>query len=165
MLRAAEEEFSEGEPELHAPEEDLVELDEESVLEQELDAEELLEEDVDDRVLQETLEDLEVQEPEPAEGAEAVEVESGEEEIEEPTGPEDVETTLDEVLAERLAGEGPEGWVDVEPVSHHRLEDEFDLVAVPGRQPGEFLCRGCFLLRRPEMLVDGERMLCRDCAS
>lgn len=168
MLRVVEEKFSEGEPELQPPEEDLVEQDDEAVLEQELDTGELLEQDVDDQLLQETLEELEEQESEPVEGAEdlqgeVVEAEPGEtEEIEEPTGLEDFETALDEVLAERFGGEEPEGEVE-EPVSHHRLEDEFDLVEVPARQPGEFLCQGCFLLKRREMLADGEHMLCRDC--
>jgi hypothetical protein len=54
-----EEHFTEGEPDLEAPEElALVELDEDTLLEEDLDNEDVAEDDVDDVVLTLTLEDL-----------------------------------------------------------------------------------------------------------
>ena len=34
---------------------------------------------------------------------------------------------------------------------------------VPARQPGEFTCRSCFLVKHPNQLADAKAMLCKDC--
>ena len=31
------------------------------------------------------------------------------------------------------------------------------------KQPGEFVCRSCFLVKHPNQLADRKKMLCRDC--
>src|SRR5579863_9054436 len=55
----AESHFTEGEPDLEAPEElAVVELDDDAILEEDLDNEDVLEQDVDEDTLEATLEDL-----------------------------------------------------------------------------------------------------------
>ena len=73
---------------------------------------------------------------------------------------EDVEASLDMILKERLVVEEPE-------------EDEDDVLEVDDRtdgvervlpkQPDEFVCRSCFLVKHPSQLADKEHLLCRDC--
>jgi hypothetical protein len=162
-----EEAFVEGEPELHPPEEEAVtELEPGDLLEQELEAEQVLEQDIDAQLLGESLEELEEQELEEQEEEETPEVQVlpslGEEEVEE-VGAEEFEAALDEVLAERLAAEEVQGE---EPVvgRPHEVED-VDVVQVALRRPDEFACRGCFLLKRRELLADPDHMMCRDCAA
>ncbi|MDQ2725296.1 MAG: DUF4193 family protein, partial [Actinomycetota bacterium] len=31
------------------------------------------------------------------------------------------------------------------------------------KQPGEFVCQSCFLVKHPSQLADRKAMLCRDC--
>ena len=31
------------------------------------------------------------------------------------------------------------------------------------KQPDEFVCRSCFLVKHPSQLADKKKMLCRDC--
>ncbi len=72
----------------------------------------------------------------------------------------EVEASLDVILKERLVVEEVE-------------DDEEDLAEVDERsdgvervlpkQPGEFVCRSCFLVKHPSQLADSARMLCRDC--
>ena len=31
------------------------------------------------------------------------------------------------------------------------------------KQPDEFVCRSCFLVKHPSQLADAKKMLCRDC--
>jgi hypothetical protein len=31
------------------------------------------------------------------------------------------------------------------------------------KQPGEFVCQSCFLVKHPSQLADASRNLCRDC--
>jgi hypothetical protein len=76
----------------------------------------------------------------------------------------DVEAGLDELLLLRTLGEeeleeleAREGWrgfVDV-------AEDE--IAIVPRRHRGEFVCRGCFLVKARSQLADAHRHLCLDC--
>src|SRR5664280_1656260 len=72
---------------------------------------------------------------------------------------EDVEASLDVILKERLVVEEPEEDEDApEP------EDRTDGVdRVLPKQPDEFVCRSCFLVKHPNQLADRKKMLCRDC--
>ena len=184
----AEEPFSEGEPDLVAPEEAAIEeLGDEEILGQELEDEELLEEDVEEDFLEESLEELELgEEPEeapdvaldrllrgeqPSGGVAPVEegegAEGEEEEEEESTDGEPAEVGLDEILDERLAvekrGAGEEEEEEEEGKPARRLTREEDIVLVAGHGPGEFVCQSCFLVKRRELLADAAHGLCRDC--
>ncbi len=85
--------------------------------------------------------------------------ESEEEEEEEPDD-EDVEASLDTILKERLVVEEPEDDEDT-PEPEDRTGDGVERV-LP-KQPGEFVCRSCFLVKHPNQLADRKKMLCRDC--
>ncbi|MHB8218738.1 MAG: DUF4193 family protein [Acidimicrobiales bacterium] len=85
--------------------------------------------------------------------------EEAEEEEEEDEEDEDVEASLDVILKERLVVEDePE---DDEVVDTDDRSEGTDQV-LP-KQPGEFVCRSCFLVKHPSQLADKKRLLCRDC--
>ena len=99
--------------------------------------------------------------PEP--GTKAVKPAAGEEsddEEEEEPDDEDVEASLDTILKERLVVEEPEDDEDA-PEPEDRTADGVERV-LP-KQPGEFVCRSCFLVKHPNQLADRKKMLCRDC--
>jgi hypothetical protein len=85
--------------------------------------------------------------------------ESEEDEEEEPDD-EDVEASLDTILKERLVVEEVEDDEDT-PEPEDRSGDGVERV-LP-KQPGEFVCRSCFLVKHPNQLADRKKMLCRDC--
>lgn len=133
------------------------ELDEVPVDEEDLDEDALLDEGEGPEVLEpveEEGEQLEAEELEaeglPAEGLAAEGLATGV-----------LEVPLDEILAGRLAGDALE--VEERTVAP-RTEDE-ELAQVATRQPDEFVCRGCFLLKRRELLTDAEHQQCRDCVA
>jgi hypothetical protein len=73
---------------------------------------------------------------------------------------EDVEASLDVILKERLV------VVDDEPDDDEApdVEDRSEMgERVLPKQPDEFVCRSCFLVKHPSQLADKDRMLCRDC--
>jgi hypothetical protein len=92
-----------------------------------------------------------------AEGEEAAAEEEDEEEIDD----DDVEASLDVILKERLVVEDEEPEDEDEPAD---AEDRSDgnLRVLP-KQPGEFVCRSCFLVKSETQLADPKRVLCRDC--
>ncbi len=179
--RAPEElHFTEGEPDLEPPEELCIsEIDAETQLEEELDNEDVLEQDVDEDTLEVTLEDLvhgadvdldvdgdrpeaggpdgeEATEPGPEGPTAAALVALPVDDEEDATVDADFEVGLDIVLLERLAlldGTEEDGSGD----------GGFGPVAL--RRPGEFVCRGCFLVRTRTLLADPVASLCRDCAT
>jgi hypothetical protein len=75
----------------------------------------------------------------------------------------EVEASLDVILAERLRGEDLE---EEEPEDEGEEDDAPNQLAtvIPVRQPDEFLCQSCFLLKPPGQLADRDHQLCRDCA-
>ena len=85
--------------------------------------------------------------------------ESDEDEEEEPDD-EDVEASLDTILKERLVVEEVEDDEEA-PEPEDRSGDGVERV-LP-KQPGEFVCRSCFLVKHPNQLADRKKMLCRDC--
>lgn len=84
-----------------------------------------------------------------------------EEEEEEELDDDDVEASLDVILKERLVVNDDEDEDEDEPAD---AEDRGDgnLRVLP-KQPGEFVCRSCFLVKSESQLADPARMLCRDC--
>jgi hypothetical protein len=86
--------------------------------------------------------------------------EEAEEEEEEEPDDEDVEASLDTILKERLVVEEVEDDEDT-PEPEDRTGDGTERV-LP-KQPGEFVCRSCFLVKHPNQLADRKKMLCRDC--
>lgn len=70
----------------------------------------------------------------------------------------EVESALDDILRERFVVTDL-GEIDEED------EDEVGdtLVRVRPRQPDEFVCQSCFLLKGRSQLADSEKMFCRDC--
>ena len=100
----------------------------------------------------------------PAGTAKAVAKAAGEEtdddEEEEPDD-EDVEASLDTILKERLVVEEVVENDDESPEPEDRTGDGVERV-LP-KQPGEFVCRSCFLVKHGNQLADKKKMLCRDC--
>jgi hypothetical protein len=86
--------------------------------------------------------------------------EETEDEDEEEPDDEDVEASLDTILKERLVVEEVEDDEDT-PEPEDRTGDGTERV-LP-KQPGEFVCRSCFLVKHPNQLADRKKMLCRDC--
>lgn len=86
--------------------------------------------------------------------------ESEEDEEEEPDD-EDVEASLDTILKERLVVEEVVEDDEDTPEPEDRTGDGVERV-LP-KQPGEFVCRSCFLVKHPNQLADRKKMLCRDC--
>src|SRR5664280_750291 len=116
----------------------------------------LPDDDADVVVVEEDLVDIEAKVPTKvvAAGDEA------EEEEEEEPDDEDVEASLDTILKERLVVEEVEDDEDA-PEPEDRSGDGVERV-LP-KQPGEFVCRSCFLVKHPNQLADRKKMLCRDC--
>src|ERR1700689_3184816 len=85
--------------------------------------------------------------------------EGDEEEEEEEPDDEDVEASLDVILKERLV-------VEDEPEDEEATDQEDKTEGnerVLPKQPDEFVCRSCFLVKHPSQLADAKKMLCRDC--
>lgn len=143
-------ELIEGDLEEIADEEDLIAADG-------------LELDVDDDDAVAIVDDEEEDEGEtvPAVGKTATKAgEDAEEEEEEEPEDEDVEASLDTILKERLVVEEPE---DDEEAPEPEDRGDGGVERVLPKQPGEFVCRSCFLVKHPNQLADRKRMLCRDC--
>jgi hypothetical protein len=180
-----QEHFTEGEPDLEPPEElAVLEVDEEALLEEDLDSRADLEDEVDEDVLEVSLDHLvhDGDEDAPDDGDDdaspAVVLT-----LAAPEGPgsgsgeaadlddleiEDLEDrveSLDRILRQKLAGD--EEAVD-EPEDPELAADSSDdraEVAVASCRPGEFVCRSCFLVRSRALRWGDRGSLCRDCAS
>jgi hypothetical protein len=76
--------------------------------------------------------------------------------------PDEIEATLDEILKERLVvtDEEDEAEEDETPDTDERADS---LTKVLPKQPGEFVCQSCFLVKHPSQLADSKRQWCRDC--
>ena len=85
--------------------------------------------------------------------------EADEDEDEEEPEDEDVEASLDVILKERLV-------VEDEPEDDEATDQEDRTEGnerVLPKQPDEFVCRSCFLVKHPSQLADKKNLLCRDC--
>src|SRR5271155_5107634 len=142
---------------------DLIEGDLDELVDDDLIAEDGLalpdeDDDADAVVVEEEVEAVEIPEVGAKVATKAGE-ESDEDDEEEPDD-EDVEASLDTILKERLVVEEVEDDEDT-PEPEDRTGDGVERV-LP-KQPGEFVCRSCFLVKHPNQLADRKKMLCRDC--
>jgi Domain of unknown function (DUF4193) len=166
-VKAAPKATEQLDDDLDTDEEPEVDLDEEDALE-ELDDEDSIEDQDDDdddigglEEEDESGDDSEVKEiltPSPAAVVERTGEGDEEEEEEEPED-EDVEASLDVILKERLV-------VEDEPEDEEATDQEDKTEGnerVLPKQPDEFVCRSCFLVKHPSQLADKKKMLCRDC--
>lgn len=80
-----------------------------------------------------------------------------EEEEDEESGTEDVEEALDMILRSRVTSE------DDDTVDNDEDVDDDTLAQVVPRQPDEFVCQSCFLLKNASQLADPKHGLCKDC--
>jgi len=141
--------------ELEEPE-DLDEADLEDLEDDELIDEEVLDDDADLAVLDEE-DDAAVEVP-----VAVVPDEDDDEDDEEEPEPDEIEATLDEILKERLVVVDDDDEDEEEEPAD--ADDRGDLVGkVLPKQPGEFVCQSCFLVKHPSQLADPGRMWCRDC--
>ncbi len=86
---------------------------------------------------------------------------AADEEDDEELDDDDVEASLDVILKERLVVEDEEQEDEEEPAD---AEDRGDgSTRVLPKQPGEFVCQSCFLVKNETQLADRKRMFCRDC--
>src|SRR5487761_1207123 len=152
---------------------DLDELDDTLEIEDvDGDADDLGDDDIDDPLAADTDDDLDTDDDIDANVEADIEEEEGTAETterpsEESEGDEadeedeeDVEASLDVILKERLV------VVDDEPDDDEvtDVEDRSEMgERVLPKQPDEFVCRSCFLVKHPSQLADKDRMLCRDC--
>lgn len=74
----------------------------------------------------------------------------------------DVEASLDVILKERLVQVDEDEEDDDEP---NDPEDRAapEAAKVLPKQPKEFVCQSCFLVKHPSQMADSKRKLCRDC--
>jgi len=178
-----QEHFTEGEPDLEPPEElAVLEVDEEALLEEDLDSRADLEDEVDEDVLEVSLDHL-VHDGDgdgdaPNDGDDAASpavVLTGAT----PEGPgpgsgeaadlddleiEDLEDrveSLDRILRQKLAGDEE---ADDDPLAGDSLGALAE-VTVPSCGPDEFVCRSCFLVRSRALRWEESGSLCRDCVS
>jgi len=130
--------------------------DEELLEEDELAIDELVAEDLGDA---EELVDVVGADGDAAEGEEAiVELEEDEEDLDD----DDVEASLDVILKERLVVADEADEEDNSEAAD--AEDRVDgTTRVLPKQPGEFVCQSCFLVKNQTQLADRRRKLCRDC--
>jgi hypothetical protein len=143
-------------------------VDEEALLEEDLDNRADLEEEVDEDVLETSLDHLvhDGDDEDDDEGAgtvgdrDTVVVEDLEiEDLE------DRHESLDRILREMLAGD-EEAASEVEDVEEPGGADgaASDVLEVASCGPDEFVCRSCFLVRHRAQLASGSGSVCHDCA-
>ena len=85
--------------------------------------------------------------------------EDEEDEDDEEADEDDVEASLDVILKEKLVvadDDEPEDTADQD----ERVETTTKVLP---KQPDEFVCQSCFLVKHPSQLADGDKLLCRDC--
>jgi hypothetical protein len=165
---------SESDVETTAPDgDDLEELSEDELLEDDdldddidvddLDGEDDLgidELDDDDVVLGEVLDEVPVGIVVVAEAA--VDVEDVTEEEDDELDDDEVEAGLDVILKERLVVADEDE--DEEEEDTVDTDDRGDgTTRVLPKQPGEFVCQSCFLVKNETQLADPKRQYCRDC--
>lgn len=85
------------------------------------------------------------------------------EDDEEDEDEDDVEASLDDILKERLVV-GDDEDEDDEDEEYDDLDDRADIaLRVLPKQPDEFVCQSCFLVKNRSQVADKDRMFCRDC--
>jgi uncharacterized protein DUF4193 len=88
-------------------------------------------------------------------------VEKAEEEEADPADPGQVEASLDELLAKRVES-GEEEEESLLELQREERTEPLSIRAAP-KQPNEFICSNCHLVKHNSQLADRKRTLCRDC--
>lgn len=87
-----------------------------------------------------------------------------EEDDEEDEEDEDVEASLDDILKERLVVAGDDEDDDDDDDDYDETDDRADIaLRVLPKQPDEFVCQSCFLVKNRKQIADKDNMFCRDC--
>jgi hypothetical protein len=138
---------------------DIDEADLEALTEDDLDEDALDEDALDDEVLED--EDVEDEDEVVAGPVPVREEEEEDEDEDDEADADDVEASLDVILKERMVVVDDEDEDDEEtPDSEDRSDSPLKVLP---KQPGEFVCQSCFLVKHPSQLADKKAMLCRDC--
>jgi hypothetical protein len=143
-------------------------LDEQADLPEDLDEADLEDlEDDDDEVIDDEVIDDDSLDEENIDDVADIEAKVGREEEEEEDEDEDedsddVEASLDVILKERLVVVDDDDDEDDEEIGDPDERGDSPQRVLP-KQPGEFVCQSCFLVKHPSQLADSARMLCRDC--
>ncbi|MDA8290384.1 MAG: DUF4193 family protein [Actinomycetota bacterium] len=140
---------------------DEADLDEDALGDDDIDEDALGDDDLDDALGDDELETPDAEIPvalPPTTEAE----ETGSDDDDDEEEDDDVEASLDVILKERLVVEDDEEEDEEEEATD--AEDRGDgTQRVLPKQPGEFVCQSCFLVKSELQLADRVRMLCRDC--
>ncbi len=145
------------------PEDELdKEIDDEADVPEDLDEEDLEVLDDDDEVVDDTVVDDEELDPvEPIVDVKPVPRDDDDDDDEEDEDDsDDVEASLDVILKERMVVTDDED--DEDEATDGEDRGDSPLKVLP-KQPGEFVCQSCFLVKHPSQLADRDRMYCRDC--
>jgi hypothetical protein len=138
---------------------DLEDIEDDEDLDLDIDEDDLGEDEDGDLDIDE---DEDEDEEDDEDGETAAAARSGEESDEdedEEAEDEDVEASLDVILKERLVVED-----EVEDDELTDVEDRTEQSErVLPKQPDEFVCKSCFLVKHASQLADKRRGLCRDC--
>lgn len=88
----------------------------------------------------------------------------GEDEEDDEPDPDDVEDDLDTILKDRIASGEDEDEEEDDEVAKRTTEKVVEPgTKVPVRQPDEFVCDSCFLVKPNSQLADAANNLCQDC--
>lgn len=74
----------------------------------------------------------------------------------------DIEASLDDILKERLVVLDDEDEDEDEDLEDSDYRTDIALRVLP-KQPDEFVCQSCFLVKNRSQIADKEKMFCRDC--
>jgi Domain of unknown function (DUF4193) len=169
----SDEHFTEGEPDLEAPEElAVLEVDEETALEEDLDGHVDHEDEVNEVDLEISLDHLvydgDGDDDEDGTGPVARLATTILEDDPEIEDLEDREESLDRILREKLAGDedGPEELEELEEPDERLIFEAVtatDGTGVPRCGPEEFVCRSCFLVRSETQRSSPDSSVCADC--
>lgn len=133
------------------------------------DIDEAVEDDIDvvdpELVVAETDDEDEDEDEEAAAPAKTKKKADGDEEDDDEPDPDDVEDDLDTILKDRIASGDDEDEDDEEDEVPKRTTEKVvePGTKVPPRQPGEFVCASCFLVKPDAQLADAANNLCQDC--
>ncbi len=127
-------------------------------LDEDFDDDDILVDDIDEHDDIDKMLEVGVLEPKPV----VTRSEEDEEEEDEEEEDEDVEASLDDILKERLVVLDEEEEDEEEEYEDSDYRSDIALRVLP-KQPDEFVCQSCFLVKNRSQLADKEKMFCRDC--
>lgn len=127
-------------------------------LDEDFDDDDILVDDIDEHDDIDKMLEVGAIEPKPA----VLRSEEDEEEEEEEEEEEDVEASLDDILKERLVVLDEDEEEEEEELEDSDYRSDIALRVLP-KQPDEFVCQSCFLVKNRSQLADKDKLFCRDC--